>query len=97
MTPEGRVKSAFRKTARLSGLLAFPLVVCTHRGIPDLIAFPSGGIPALVEFKRPEGGVVSEYQKIRIAEFRKLGYRVYLIESESSAKSLARDLSMEGQ
>lgn len=48
------------------------------RGYPDRIVKLPGVEAFLVELKRPKGGVVSEVQKVRHAELRRLGWRVYL-------------------
>jgi hypothetical protein len=89
MTPEGKVKKAFRETAREFGLAYINLIDTGDDGNPDRLALPRGGVPAFIEFKRRVGGVLSPEQKKKIKKYRGLGYRVFVIDTEEDARALA--------
>jgi hypothetical protein len=89
MTPEGKIKNAFREVAREFDLAYINLIDTGDDGNPDKIALPRGGVPALIEFKRRKGGVLSPEQKQKIERYRKLGYRVFVIDTEEDARALA--------
>jgi len=60
------------------------------RGYPDRIVKLPGVEAFLVELKRPKGGVVSEVQKVRHAELRALGWRVYLAKDRGEVDAIIK-------
>jgi hypothetical protein len=60
------------------GGMAYKFSVPGVRGYPDRIVKLPGVDAFLVELKRPKGGRVAELQKVRHAELRAVGWRVYL-------------------
>lgn len=92
MTPEGKVKKAFVDAAKKHGLRYINLICTGDDGDPDKIALPPGGVPAFIEFKRPDGGQLSVAQEYKVAVYRRLGYRVFIISHPDAARALARGL-----
>lgn len=80
MTPEGKLKKYACDQAKKHGLKYINLIVTGDDGNPDKIFLPHGGKCVFAEFKRPDGrGDLSDAQKEKIREYRKLGYDVWII------------------
>lgn len=75
------------RVAQLGGM-TYKFEVRGVRGYPDRIVKLPGVEAFLVELKRPRGGVVSEVQKVRHAELRALGWRVYLAKDRGEVDAL---------
>lgn len=88
MTPEAKVKKVFVDDAKKYGLSYINLIETGDDGNPDKIALPPGGVPALIEFKRGVGGVLSDEQKAKIKRYRTLGYKVYVVDSKDEAHGI---------
>lgn len=92
MTPEGRRKEIFRKSAKKHNLKYVNLIVTGNDGEPDKIAFPPGGRCVLCEFKSDDGGL-SPAQRYKITLYRMLGYRVEIVDTDEAARDLPRELT----
>jgi hypothetical protein len=64
-----------------------------QRGFPDRICFLPDGIIALVEVKRPRGGVLSVHQKWWRDKLAMLGTQIEVVKNFDDIDSLIRKLS----
>jgi len=82
-----------QQVQRLGGITA-KMTVAGRRGWPDrLVVIPQAAI-ALVEVKRPKGGVLSPGQRALHAELLALGIRVHRIRSRLDADDLLEELQL---
>ena len=61
-----------------------------RRGYPDRLCKLPQGSAFMVETKRPKGGVVAELQKVRHAELRAIGWRVYTAKDRGEIDNVIR-------
>lgn len=81
MRPEEKIEKRFVKKAEGLGLLAYKFEVHGKKGAPDrMVLLPNGKI-VFIEFKRPDGGVVSHHQYEFIEELRNLGFVAWIEDS----------------
>lgn len=66
-------------------------------GMPDRIIPIPGGKVIWVEMKKPSGGRLSEVQKLRHAELRKLGQDVRVVWSKEEADQIVEEIRNLGQ
>jgi len=64
------------------GWLVVKLMKTNQNGIPDLMLLKDG-ITKFIEVKKP-GGVISELQKYRIKQLRKLGFEAVVMDGVES-------------
>lgn len=61
------------------------------RGMPDRIVMLPGGVLIWVELKKPKGGRLSEVQRHRHRELRRLGQEVRVVWSKEDADALLEE------
>ena len=64
-------------------------------GMPDRIVPLRGGKVIWVELKKPSGGRLSEIQKLRHSELKKIGHDVRVIWSKEDADNLVEEIIKE--
>lgn len=75
---EWQVERYLHDTVVLLDGMTYKFSVPGVRGYPDRIVKLPGVDAFLVELKRPKGGRVAELQKVRHAELRAVGWRVWI-------------------
>lgn len=98
---EKTLEAADRKAAKAIGWFVEKIMKAGRNGFPDRFyarAHPEDICPCckrgrvlLIEWKRP-GGVLSEQQKLRIAELRAAGVEVHVVDNLESARDARGDL-----
>ncbi len=79
--PEETVEKEFVKRCKRLGVTAHKFEINGTKGAPDRIIFLPAGITLFVEFKRPNGGNLSEHQIEFIRELRQLHHRVIVADN----------------
>ncbi len=85
---EAMVEQYLFSLVRKHGGMAYKFSVPGVRGYPDRIVKLPGVSAFLVELKRPKGGRVAELQKVRHAELRAVGWRVYLAKDRGEVDAI---------
>lgn len=75
---ESKIETYLVSTIVKLGGMTYKFAVPGVRGYPDRIVKLPGVDAFLVELKRPKGGRLAELQKVRHAELRAIGWRVYV-------------------
>jgi hypothetical protein len=87
---EASVEQYLIDTVAVLGGMSYKFVVPGVRGYPDRIVKLPGVDAFLVELKKPKGGVVARLQKVRHAELRAIGWRVYLAKDRGEVDAVIR-------
>lgn len=77
---ERMIESRLRQEAKKRGGMALKFVSPGMNGVPDRIVLMPGGRMAFVELKAP-GKTPGALQEKRLSQLRKLGFRVYVLDS----------------
>ncbi len=93
MIVESDVEGLLRRKVEQIGGKAYKFISDGNRGVPDRIICLPGGRAVFVETKRPKGGVLSRIQKYRIAELRRLGFEVKVINTKEQVEDFIREVS----
>lgn len=79
MTPESKLKRDCRRFAESRGCKLYPASFKGRKGFPDhLLICPAQGY-ALIEFKVPGTGRLSQHQVVTIIELRMAGLEVWVV------------------
>ena len=89
---ESEIESYLRQIVESVGGRCVKFIPDYKRGWPDRILLFPGGTLVWVETKRPEGGKVSDAQRVAHLTLRRLGQRVELVWTKDQANALLRDL-----
>jgi len=90
---EKDIERYLKRKVKSSGGMCLKFPTIHTEGIPDrLVLLPVGEV-AFVELKRPEGGRLSEIQKIQISRLRKIGIKVYVIKDKAGVDWLIRKMT----
>lgn len=84
------------KAVRDSGGLAMKLVSPGLAGVPDRLLLFMGGRMAFCEVKAP-GEKPRPLQVYRMEQLRKLGFRVYVVDSTEGIRELLEDIKKQTQ
>jgi hypothetical protein len=79
--PEETIEKEFVKQCKRLGVMAHKFEINGTKGAPDRIIFLPAGITLFVEFKRPNGGNLSEHQIEFIDNLRKMQHMVIVADS----------------
>jgi hypothetical protein len=78
------------KFARTLGLMVTKMRLLGEAGFPDDVIWLPGGVPLLLEFKRP-GEKTDPIQDHIIGRLRRLGYRVEVVDNVMKGKEIIKD------
>jgi len=82
---EKTLEAYLRNEVKKTGAVALKFVSPGRAGVPDRIVLAPGGRIYFVEMKRPGGKLRPLQQKV-IADIRKLGFKVFVIDSREGVK-----------
>ena len=95
MTPEGKVKGAFKRVAKKYRLLVLSLWMFHVTGVPDTIVLLNGARVVWIEFKKDRKTGLRPTQGPTIRLLRRLGFRVEVVKDTETAVALATELGVE--
>lgn len=72
------------------GVINFKVKAAGQRGWPDRCFLIPGGKPLFIEFKRPNGGVLSANQKVIIRRLKYYGYSVEVCDNVEEAVKIIK-------
>jgi hypothetical protein len=87
---ESAIETYLIRTVVSLGGCCYKFAVPGVRGYPDQIVKLPGADAFLVELKRPKGGRLAELQKVRHAELRAVGWRVYVAKDRGEIDAIIR-------
>ena len=88
---ESDIEAALRGGAAMLGGIAYKFVSPGRVGVPDRIVVMPSGVTVFVEMKAP-GKKPEPHQEREHERLRKLGHRVYVIDSLEGVKQLLEEL-----
>jgi hypothetical protein len=86
---ETDIEQADRDRAKAAGWKVYKLVCVGQKGFPDRL-YVRKGVSILMEWKKPDSGVLSESQVRRQTELRAEGMLVYVVDSLEQADAIRR-------
>ena len=87
---EKQIESYLTKEVKKAGGLALKFVSPSFAGVPDrLLLFPDGKL-SFAEVKRP-GEKPRELQWARIKQLRRLGFKVWVVDSKEKVREVIND------
>lgn len=78
---EQKLQAKIIKKLEGLGYYVLNLTKTNKNGVADLLALKYDEPPMFIEVKKPNGGVISELQKFRINEQRKLGFKAFVTDN----------------
>jgi Holliday junction resolvase len=84
MKLESKIQSEIIKYLKNNDYTVIKIILCNYNGCPDIIALKQGKT-IFIEVKS-EVGVLSELQKVRIAELEKQKFECYVVKSLNELK-----------
>jgi hypothetical protein len=84
MKSESDIEQRHRQDAIASGWMVVKIMRASPSGFPDRLYFKDART-VVIEWKRPDGGVLSAQQKLRIKELRNRRIEVYVIDNIDEA------------
>lgn len=92
MRPEERIELKFvAKCKEELGIDAYKFEIKGKKGPPDRILFMPRATTILIEFKRPDGGELSEHQIKFIGNLTNLGFKVLVTDSVEEAMNFVKE------
>jgi 3-mercaptopyruvate sulfurtransferase SseA len=95
MTPEGKVKSAFKRIAKQHRVAVISLWLVHLVGVPDTIVLLPGGRTVWIEFKKDRKTGLRREQGPSIRLLQRLGFRTEVVKDVETAKALASEFGAE--
>ena len=92
MRPEEKIEKRFVKKCEALGIKSKKFEFQSEKGAPDQMVFIPGGRPIFIEFKRPDGGIVSYHQEEAMKWMLKDGYDCYVYDSWEEALATVKEL-----
>ncbi len=87
---ESALESSLKAKIKRAGGLCYKFTSPGTAGVPDRLIILNGRI-LFAELKRPDGkGRLSPIQKARIAEMRRCGAQVYVVDSQEAVDDIIR-------
>lgn len=87
---EKAIEKYLAEQVKVRGGICLKFASATEAGYPDRLICLPGGITVWAELKS-KGKKPTRLQQLRHARLRKLGYRVYVIDSKDGARELIRE------
>ena len=88
---EKQIENKLTMTVKKNGGIALKLVCPSFAGMPDRLVLLPDGVIAFVELKAP-GKKPRPLQEARHRLLRRLGFKVYVIDSEEQIGGMLREL-----
>lgn len=93
---EKTVEQRLHEEVKKIGGKAYKLSSQIEAGMPDRLICLPGGRVVFIETKRPKGGRLSEMQKYRHKELRRLGFEVRVVNTTEMVTEVISELENEG-
>ncbi|MDU5272521.1 MAG: VRR-NUC domain-containing protein [Finegoldia magna] len=88
---EKEIEKALIDKVKFHGGICLKFTSPSMTGIPDRIILLPNGMIGFVETKRP-GGEPRSIQKKRIRQFKKLGFKVYVLDSKDNIDEIIKKI-----